>query len=135
VQIVCQKIARWNKKDIPANFIHQMVGIASIYLYIYLFIYLPIIYFPWTLHCVLWLSQSINHNPVCCLQAQAAAQEGKGDGCANETSRSGGEAGEGEVRLPGREPGLVEDGERCGLTSGLEADREKTTHVRWPDRQ
>ena len=23
--MVVQKIARWNKKDIPANFIHQMV--------------------------------------------------------------------------------------------------------------
>ena len=26
-EVVVQKIAKWNKKDIPANFIHQMVGI------------------------------------------------------------------------------------------------------------
>ena len=24
-EVVVQKIAKWNKKDIPANFIHQMV--------------------------------------------------------------------------------------------------------------
>ena len=26
-EVVVQKIAKWNKKDIPANFIHQMVNI------------------------------------------------------------------------------------------------------------
>ena len=28
-EVVVQKIARWNGKDIPANFIHQMVSCAG----------------------------------------------------------------------------------------------------------
>jgi hypothetical protein len=28
-EVVVQKIAKWNKKDIPANFIHQMVNMRT----------------------------------------------------------------------------------------------------------
>ena len=29
-EVVVQKIAKWNKKDIPANFVHQLVMIIRI---------------------------------------------------------------------------------------------------------
>jgi hypothetical protein len=30
-EVVVQKIAKWNKKDIPANFIHQMVSLTKFF--------------------------------------------------------------------------------------------------------